>query len=199
MQINLETINKIVINLPERTDRLLQFKNELPKLFTNTEVIVQPGIINPIPYKGIADAHLSCIRMAKEKDWEYVLIMEDDLFIPSVNAKQYMKDAFNNVPNNFDICLGGIYYSKKLLPYNEYWNTTGEFCALSFYVVNKKAYDHILKYDYIHQIDRWLNRTNELKCYVTKKMFAIQYEGYSDNVKRQTNYLSHLSQFELLQ
>ena len=125
--------------------------------------------------------------------------MEDDVvFNGKEQTANYIQECLNNVPNEWDILLGGLYYSKKIDPYNEYWNKTGEFCGAHFYIVNSKAYDKILEYDFTHHIDRWLNMNNRLNCYVAKKFFATQKEGYSDNVKKKVDYKSNLKKFEML-
>lgn len=187
----------VVINLPNRHERLIDFTNELKYLNLKAEVI--PGIkLNP-SHRGIGQAHLNCIKYAKNNNLESILIMEDDCYFP---AKERTLSHFNkcmdNLPENWDILLGGVYYSENLKPYNDYWNRVGEFCGLHFYIVNKKAYDVILGYDFMQHIDRWMNQKNRLNCFVASKVFALQRSGFSDNTGQNENYTHLLSKYKIL-
>ncbi len=184
---NWHELNKLVINLPERTERLKQFKQELVYLPCSNLQIVE-GIKHPLPFKGIAQAHLNCISIAKGNEWPYVLIMEDDcVFQGTVETYDYLLNAIKDLPENWEVLLGGI-YNGKTEPFNNNWSRVGEFCGLHFYIVNSKAYDKILAWDGTQHIDRWMNLKNQrLKCYVTNKFVATQRPGFSDNQKEHFN------------
>ena len=189
-------VNKIVINLPERTDRLQKFDQRFRELFEGSYTVVE-GVRNKIPFHGIAQAHMNAIKIAKDNNWDKVLIMEDDvLFSPS--SKKYMDKIYSDLPKDWDILLGGLYWSRMMVEHNKNWYKTSEFCALHYYIVNQKAYDKLLKFDYSNHFDRWVG-TQGLNVYVPKKFFAIQEDGYSDNVNKLTDYNStYLSKFEIL-
>src|SRR3972149_4538112 len=190
-------LNKLLIHLPERTDRLDDFKNELTYLPCNNLIITQ-GIKHSQSYKGIAQAHLNCISIAKGNEWPRVLIMEDDVvFQGGEKPAPHLYKCLEIIPEDWDILLGGVYQAKELNNYNEFWDKVGEFCGLHFYIVNAKAYDKILQYDFIHHIDRWMNQKNRLNCYVINKFIATQRSGYSDNVKEKVDYKSKLKKFTL--
>lgn len=201
MNLDLFNLKKVVINLPERIERLVSFKTEYQKIF-NDDVIVLPGIKHTTPYKGIAMAHKSAIQYAKSNNLENILIMEDDLVFHKDYklTLDYITECFKDVPQDFDILLGGLYTSAGLTSYNSNWNRTGEFSALHFYIVNSKCYDIILSFDESEHIDRWLakQRGGNLKCYVSKKFFCIQKVGYSDNKKDYIDYSNLLGRFKLL-
>lgn len=195
---NFHELNKLVINLPERTDRLSQLKKELVYLPCSNLQIVS-GIKNPNAWKGIAQAHLNCILIAKQNDWDNVLIMEDDLCLQGKEETyDYLLNCLENLPENWDILLGGVYFSQNLKPFNKFWNSVGEFCGLHFYIVNKKAYDKILEYDFKQHIDRWMNQKGRLNCYVTSKFIATQYGGFSDNTNSKVDYKSKLKKYKVL-
>jgi hypothetical protein len=195
---NWKELNKLVINLPERKDRLEAFKQELIYLPCSNLRYV-PGIRASSPMVGIGQAHVNCVMIAKQNEWPAVLIMEDDV---TFNGKDMTYDhvlsCLENLPPDWNILLGGIYYSKGREDYNKYWQRTGEFCGLHFYIVNSNCYDHILKYDGKMHIDRWMNQKGELNCYVAKKFFATQRGGYSDNVQAKVDYKDKLKKFNLL-
>lgn len=189
----LKDIPKLVINLPARTDRLIHIKNELK----DWDFQIVNGVRAEKVIQGIGQAHVNCVLLAKQNDWDQVLIMEDDVELRK-GCEEYLNLAFKCTPNDWELLLGGIYHG-KVFKYNDYWNKTGEFCGLHFYIVRKSAYDKVLEYDGKHHIDRWMNRYGtRLNTYVTSKFVAIQQEGYSDNVNKNVNYADKLSRYKLL-
>ena len=192
MVLNINDINKIVINLPERQDRLIQFKSEVNHLGWQFEVM--DGIKHKEPMTGIGMAHRKCVLIANNLNLDNILIMEDDLlFTNASKTQQYIKEALNNTPDDFDVLIGGHYGGVKLSNYNDYWHRVGQFCGLHFYIVNKRFYQHILNYDGTMHIDRYMNLQETNKVYCTNKFFAIQRDGYSDNVKNVTEYSKYLN------
>lgn len=195
----IDEINKCIINLPYRTDRREQILKELPYLFSDGQAHFIDGIEHKETKIGIATAHLKCVQLAQDNNWLHVLIMEDDcMFQGRDRTREYVSAALQNIPEDWDILLGGIYSTKGLSPANGYWNRTSEFSGLHFYIVNQNAYDRILAYDSKFHIDKFMNYKNDLNCYVTKKFFATQAPGYSDNVKKSPDYSKMLKKFQLL-
>jgi hypothetical protein len=192
----LSSINKLVINLPERTDRLIKFYERADTIgLTNVKIV--NGIRKHTPFHGIAEAHMECIKIAKANNWDKVLIMEDDVMF-SQGFTEYTTKVFNDLPTNWDILLGGIYHARTSVSVNSNWNKVSEFCALHFYMVNSRAYDKLLTYDYTQHYDRWIGRLG-INCYVPKKLFAIQEDGFSDNVGKVTDYNNtYLKKFDIL-
>jgi GR25 family glycosyltransferase involved in LPS biosynthesis len=195
---NLETTPKCLINLPSRTDRLKLATIQIDSFFDNKAVKYIDGVKDSKPVIGIAKAHLNAISYAKDNDLDNVIIMEDDVLFRA-NGKRYAEKCFNNLPNDYDLLLGGIYQSNGLTKYNDYWSKTQTFSGLHFYIVNKQAYDKILNgYKFNCHIDRYMAGVGKLNCYVTNKLFAIQQNGYSDNSKMFCDYNHLLEPFELL-
>lgn len=191
----LQDIPILVINLPSRPDRLELIGKELAGL----SYIIMPGVPNTNPMVGIAEAHLNCIQKAKASGWPHVLIVEDDLDLRP-GAVYYLNEALQNLPDDWDILLGGVYEANEVRPFNTHWNTIGEFCGLHFYILKQKAYEKALQYDGRLHIDRWMNyHGKRMNAFITKKYFAIQRDGYSDNSKSFTNYNDiHLKKAKLL-
>ncbi len=193
----LETLTKLVINLPERTDRLKVFKNEL-KYIGSPEFTIIEGVKNKHSHRGIGQAHLNCIQYAKENKLPYILVMEDDVrFQGKEKTLNYINECLENLPSEWDVLLGGVYLAKNKKPYNDYWHSVGEFCGLQFYIVNANAYDKFLSYDFSIHIDRWVNKGG-LKSFVSSKFFATQYTGISDNTGRRVDYEYRLKEFDIL-
>ena len=195
---NLDTINKIVIHLPERVDRLERTMDGISKFFENHEVTFIEGVRELPVFKGIAQAHLNAIRHAQEQGWPEVLIMEDDVNFQSKNSRSHADKCFSQIPDNWDLLLSSVYTSKGLTQYNGFWSQTKEFCGLTWYVVNQRAYDKILTFDKSMNIDRAMATAIGLNCFVVNEFFAIQYEGFSDNVNRKVNYDNLLGRFDVL-
>jgi len=197
---NLIDIPKLVINLPDRPDRLESFKEQFKYIDQGGDSFeVIPGIRENPPLKGIAEAHKNAIRKAKENHWPQVLILEDDvLFQAQHKTIEFVQNALHNLPEKWDILLGGVYEASKVKPYNDYWMTCGQFCSLHFYIVNSHFYDHILTHNQNVHIDRWINHNNNFNIFIPTKFFAIQKPGKSDNTGRVENYEAKLMKFKLL-
>lgn len=203
MQLKIDDIPICVINLPERTDRLNRTDREIEKFFgPEKSHFLVSGIVDTPPMKGIARAHMRCIQLAKERDWPYVIIMEDDVRFQSERSRSYADEAFNNAPDNFDILLAGVYTNKAgIRPFNSHWQPAVDFCGLHFYVVARKAYERILQFDKTQHIDRWFSGSRKgggLRSFVAREFFAIQYNGFSDNTGRDENYDYLIQKFRVL-
>lgn len=199
--IDLNKIPKAVINIKERTERLSQFLKEIDSFFLNKDITVIEAEVGKPSRIFIAKSHKKAIQWAKDNNYDYVLIMEDDLRLQP-NSFEYAQECFSNLPSNWDILLGGIYTTGGLKEENKYWNKTSTFSALHFYIVHKDAYDKILNMKSDFHIDGWLARDKhlgggQLNCYVVKELFALQYNGFSDNVGRIVNYDNLLTKFKI--
>lgn len=191
---NIDNIKKYVINLPSRTDRIEKFDIEFKKLDWMYEI--SEGVIDKVSRIGIKRAHQNVIRKAKDLNLDYVMVCEDDLMF-TCNNKEYLYNAFNNIPEDFDILLLGIYSTNGLTKYNEFWQQTDVFSALTCYIMNSKVYDKFLNFDDDrNHIDRAMVHDLKFKCYVLNEFVVKQHNGYSDNVKRITNYDPLLSRFK---
>ena len=192
---DIREINKLVISLPSREDRRQAFiSNNVMGYFNWID-----GVVDPKPYRGIAQAHQNAIRTAKENKWPYVLIMEDDVIFPGKDKTlPYIDEAFKKIPNDWEILLGGVYYLAGEVEVNNYWRRARRFCALHWYIVNESIYDKILAFDRNTHIDHWISEQC-FKAYIPRRFWAIQADGYSDNVKKNTTYNSNkLANFEIL-
>lgn len=196
--VTIESVNKLVINLPDRPERLESFKEDFKHLGGSFEVI-EGERDQRKPYAGIARSHQRSVRYAKDKGWDKVLIMEDDVIYPAKEkALPYINEALKKLPEDWDVILGGVYYLRNEKRINAYWRKVYEFCALHWYIVNEKAYDTILNYECNGHIDRWLGNQG-LNIYLPRRFWAIQKDGYSDNVNKLTNYnTTLLTNFEIL-
>ena len=101
------------INLDKRIDRKIEFEVEMKKLNWNAERF--PGIYYAPP-KGIVGcgkSHLAVLKLAKERNYKNVLIMEDDFqCIESLEVyEEELHKLFTQKPD-FDVCFLPIIYIK---------------------------------------------------------------------------------------
>lgn len=197
MKIDLKSVPVLVINLPENEARLDRTWDELINFYsTPLGFNIIDGIRETPSHVGIGKAHRSAIQFAKDNDWEYVCVVEDDVQFTSPRSMKYAQECFNYLPDDFDVALGGIYFDKKMRPYNSHWSHVPYFSGTHYYVVSSKAYDKILGFDCLTEsIDHWYAKN--LRCYVPKEFFAIQYDGFSDNVGMETDYSKLLTKYHL--
>jgi len=186
------TVPKLVINLPERVDRLVEFEKQLTKLFAEPTVGIVEGVRG-----NIVAAHKRAVKFAADRNWPEVLIMEDDVkFINSPKLVEYAEAAFNEAPNDFKILAGGV-YGGKVKAVSKYWNEVTNFAGAHFLVYKSEVYNDILNFDFgTKQYDRALSLI--CKVGVLNKFIAIQNNGYSDHRKKIVNDDHYLNGFELL-
>lgn len=188
-------MNILVINLPERTDRLEQIKKELPKLFDKFDFTIIPGIKGePIP--SIVQAHKNAIQYAKDNNWEQVLVLEDDLCLSSnPRLRYYFEESISNTPRGAEV-LSGSCYGKTITTVFKKWCKVKTFCGAHFLIYNKYSYDKILNHDFKRQhYDRELNKIVNL--WVMNPMIAKEHGGFSNQLNQEVNH-SHYPGFRML-
>ena len=138
-------IDKIIyINLNKRSDRREEIENELNKFgleYERFEAIDVPHF----GQLGCAISHLSVLKIAKERGYKNILILEDD-FTFTVT-----KDEFENQLNSF--FNSNINYNVCMLSYNLIKHTESNYKFLfkaldvqttSGYIVNSNYYDKLI-------------------------------------------------------
>lgn len=179
-------INSILINLPKRKERLEKSTKEITNFFGEFKTIVSKGVdFIENTTLAVREAHKNCIKFSKEAGFNTVIVIEDDITLKE-NSKPYFDELMENLPDDYDVCVFGIYGGKINVLENQYWNKINKFSGLHFYLVNQKAYDKILEYNGTQPIDHWIGQN--LNCYISKKLFAFQLDGWSDNAKTITDY-----------
>jgi hypothetical protein len=194
---NLNEIPKYVINLPHRTDRLGSFVREVYKTFENKDFILIDGVIKETSRAGIWQAFKNCIQDAKNKNYSEILFMEDDVIFRDGTC-EYANLCLNNIPEKWDILLGGISGCKELIEYNNYWNKVIDFSGGHCMIISSKIFNKILNLEEIKPPDRSFAKNDLFNCYVTKKLFAIQAAGFSDQAKKEVDYTDLFNNFDLL-
>ena len=86
----------VYINLDKRPDRRLLMEQELAKLsIPNDKITRFAAIYNPLNGLGCMRSHLEVLKMAKEKQWKNVWIMEDDFTFTA--DQEYVESALQQL------------------------------------------------------------------------------------------------------
>jgi glycosyl transferase family 25 len=196
-------IDKIYyINLNKRVDRKERIEKELDKFelkYDRFEAIETPGF----GIYGCGLSHLAVLRLAKENNYENVLILEDDFtFLVSKNEFEKQLNSFFDLKIHFDVLM--ISYNLYRFENTKYEivNKVIEAQTASGYIVNKCYYDKLINlYEWSNpiliqtkkegiyandQIWKQLQRIDTWYCFTTR--IGKQAPGYSDNMEKFVNY-----------
>lgn len=177
---------KIIINLPKRIERLKRSIENINAFFkSEVDLVVSAGVVMENTTHGVREAHKNAVRIAKNNGEKMALIFEDDIIFRG-DALDYFNELVKNLPEDFEIVLFGVYSGKIERTESKYFDRIGKFSGLQMYLINETAYDKILSYNGNAPIDHWIG--SNLKCYISKKHFSYQIDGYSDNAKTKTSY-----------
>jgi glycosyl transferase family 25 len=196
-------IDKIIyINLNKRTDRKEQIEKQLNDYGLNYErfeAIETPnfGIL------GCGLSHLAVLKIAKERNYENILILEDDFtFLVSKEEFQNQLTEFFKLKLDYDTC----FLSYNLKKYEELDNTIVnkivENWTASGYIVHNRYYEKLINlYEYampllektkahwIYANDQiWKELQQKDNWYYFIKRIGKQTDGYSDNALSYTTY-----------
>jgi len=197
----LANIDKIIyINLDKRTDRCEYIEDELYRyglldISERFSAIETPGQ----GILGTTYSHLEVYKIAKERKYKNVLILEDD-FLFLVNKEE----LYNTLQKLFD---SHVKYDVCMLAYNnnepplkteyDFLMKTVESATASAYLINESIYDKLIElyewaapllketgYHWMYANDQvWkeLQKDPTINWYCFKERLGKQLDGYSDN------------------
>ena len=204
--------NVYYINLEERVDRKVLVETELKKMKWKYERF------NAIKHErgalGCSLSHLAIVEMAKEKDLDYVVILEDDIqFLQPEKYNKMLIDFRNFIDSNsldYDVLLIATNILDKVggvIPINNYIYRVGASYSATGYIIKKHYYDKIIanykegirllienptvagKYE----IDvYWIRLQMADKWLVIYPRTVNQRESYSDIIKCVADYTKHM-------
>lgn len=205
-----EFLNKIhtyYINLESRTDRKEHVENELKKLgidFKNVERF--NAIMSKNGALGCSMSHLKCLQIAKEKDYEYVFICEDDITFLNPTLFLNQLEKFLSTNRAWDVILVA---GNNMLPYTPVDHTCIKVLncqTTTGYIVKREYYDKLIENyregiqkqikepsvpDY--KIDKhWFKLQRNDNWFLITPLSVIQREDYSDIEKKVTNFSSYM-------
>jgi GR25 family glycosyltransferase involved in LPS biosynthesis len=218
----MNTLDNIVcINLDSREDRWSECLKEFKNL--NIESLVQryPAVPSKIGILGCTMSHVNCIKIAKEKKYKNVLILEDDVVFNTDIFYDVLIKTFNQLDSNnlkYDMIYLGANlrgHDNKLIDKNLAKIVSAK--TTHAYIINSSIYDYIIdayskidwndEYLWNHQnpnrmnIDTWYinNIQKRGNTYGTYPAIADQRPSYSDLTKQHSDYKLSANYNELLQ
>ena len=140
-------IDKIIyINLEHRKDRKEQIENELEIMSLKQKserfeaINKKPGIV------GCGYSHLEVLRLAKERKYRNVLILEDDFtFLVNKEELEFELTRFFENVKEFDVCM--LAYNVNDWKYTEFdfVKKAINVQTASAYIVNERFYDKLIR------------------------------------------------------
>lgn len=136
--------NTLFINLENRTDRLEHVNIELSKLGIKGERV--NAVKTSLGAIGCTLSHVKCLELAKQRNYEYVFICEDDItFLDPKILLTNLKSFYEDEKINWDMLIIG---GNNVPPYQK----INDFCVRVFYcqtttgyIVKKSYYDTLIK------------------------------------------------------
>ena len=189
------------INLEFRTDRKIHVEEQL-------EIIgIQANRFNAIKLPngalGCSMSHLKCLEIAKENNWDHILIVEDDIKFLNPELFKEQINKFFNLHSDWDVVLiaGNNVPPHEIIDdtcvkVTQCQTTTGYIVKSHYYntlidnirngITNliKEPRQHVL-----YAIDKfWFKLQQKDNWYLITPLTVTQREDYSDIEKRSTNY-----------
>lgn len=189
------TLKHIIINLDERKDRWQRCQSEMPKFLHASETFERFSAIKTSDLQGCTLSFMAVLKKyANEKQ---VMIYEDDvMFRP--NARQVWDQALEEVPDDWDVILGGcskIYECQKV---SEHVYKVKS-CATHACLMKPATCLPEIKRRYgqkpLWSFDKLLH-TSQLNIYVCKPFMSYQYPGFSDLSKKEVDFISWFEKAE---
>jgi GR25 family glycosyltransferase involved in LPS biosynthesis len=200
--------NTLYINLDFRHDKNVHALKELKKLGIDnpkriSAVDMTSGKNNVDVAIGCTLSHIKCLEYAKENQWDYVFICEDDVYFTDVDL---LKNSLNNLLKDsktpdWDILLLSANLNKSNPP-NIKLNENcilvkNSYCAAA-YIIKKRYYDTMIQtamegIKTKTQIDvSWLKLQLKDTFIMVIPASVTQYSFYSDIEKTNVDYFNHL-------
>jgi len=190
------------INLETRKDRKLHVEKQLENIgFKNPQrfnaIKLQNGAL------GCSMSHLKCLEIAKKKELEHIMIVEDDITFlkPDLFVKQL--NEFLSIHKVWDVLLIG---GNNVSPYQPIDHTcikVSKCQTTTGYIVRSHYYDFLIENfrngiqkllrepekHILYAIDKyWFSLQQQHLWYLIIPLTVTQREDYSDIEKRSTNY-----------
>ena len=198
----------LYINLTSRPDRKEQTIQEFQKLNPPNGIERIPAIAYHRGDMGCAMSHIQCLEIAKERDYPFVFICEDDIqFLqPQLLLENLQKFWDNPPPEGWDVLLIG---GNNFKPYERFadYAIHVHFCATTTgYIVARHYYDTLLENfkegvrllpdaterEYLYIIDvywRRLQKPIDSRWYMLTPVTVTQRPSYSDIEKKHVDYV----------
>lgn len=141
-----ENIDKIIyINLNKRKDRRAEIEKELDDFGLKYERF-QAIEVPEFGCLGCGLSHLQVLKTAKERNYQNILILEDDFtFLVSKEEFEKQLTEFFNLKLDYDVCFLAYNLIKSQPLENNVVNKVLDAHTTSGYFVNNKYYDKLIE------------------------------------------------------
>lgn len=190
----------LVINLDDRTERW----EEIQQSFAGWPPLERVSAVKDSPgWKGCAKSHVKCIKIAKERGYPWVVILEDDCEVKADSLERFRQllPVLWKRKSEWDIFLGGctnVRIIKQVEAEPPIFQITG-LCA-HFYLCTSDVYDKIIEQynpkneNSMIEIDLYYQKT--LRIFCTTPFLAFQKPGVSDIEEESVDYIPHFTNAE---
>lgn len=194
--------HSLFINLDSRVDRFEHALQEFEKM--NIQVERVSAIKNKNGAIGCTMSHIKCLQIAKNRDYDYVFICEDDITFLNPNKLKESAEKFKTyMKSKWDVLIIG---GNNVPPYEQ----LSDYCARVFscqtttgYIVQKHFYDTLIK-NFKESVEKLMRDPENKREYALDMYWkrlqkehiwlmltpptVTQYESYSDIEERNVNY-----------
>lgn len=186
-----------VINLPERTDRLLEIAEELEKWKIPYEL--RNAIKNENGAEGLKETVWNIIKEGVDNNWQSVLIFEDDcIFVESCgNPNETMEQVVKQLPNMWQLLyLGGQVTNGFKLRHSPNLLLLDMCFATHAWALSLDAMKNIMSEGLESPIDNSIVKTIQPRghTYITYPLLCTQRPGHSDIGKTYINWQPFIEQ-----
>jgi hypothetical protein len=171
----------LIINLPHTTDRLLEITEEMEKWKSGIQYEILEGITEKPGWKGCGKSHLKAIQLAKERQYPWVLILEDDCKFAANSFQQFetLLPILWDKKEGWDVFLGGAVITGRVQKITDYPPIfQAEALTTHFTLIHSGSYKKILSYDISCPYDFFLRV--QCRLWMTLPFLATQRVSYSD-------------------
>lgn len=184
----------LFINLQHRTDRLEHVLNEFKKM--GIETAERFNAIKTITGNvGCSLSHIRCIEIAKERDYPYVFICEDDITFTNPQLLLDNMQKFNAIQTNWDMLIIGGNTGPPFQQISDFYIRVFNVQTTTGYIIQKHYYDTLLNNfkDGMNKLIRepankkqyaidmyWKQLQQRDQWYMITPLTVVQYYDYSD-------------------
>lgn len=193
--------NILFINLDSRPDRLAEITGELSSMGLTGERL-QAINTSPHGYIGCTATHIKGLKLARDRGWENVVMLEDDFqFIVTKDVFEKQLKDFYERGIDYDV-LFLSYFVRKPGPIDDLIGKVIEAQTASGYIVHKRFYDTLITHleeglekltathnPPLYTIDQWWKSLQpQHSWYYFVNRVGIQRPSYSDIECKLVNY-----------
>lgn len=161
--------NAFFINLARRTDRLKEIENE----FLIKDMVVErfPAIEHTHGSIGCTMSHIAVLKLAQERDYESVMIFEDDFEF--LISKKEWQTLLTQLPANYDVVMLA-YNLRQSIPFDDTFDKVINAQTTSGYIVHRRFYNQLIA-RLEEGLQKLLKEPNQVDLYINDQYWkALQ-------------------------